>query len=70
MAFGLIGLGVVIGLIGAVLYWGNMSGTFVTFPYAGYITIAIGGAIGAAGYKKMHADNAAKAQKQMGGGGV
>ena len=66
MAYALIGIGAVIALIGAVLYWGNMSGTFVTFPYAGYITIAIGGAIGAAGYKKMHAEKVAQQGKQLG----
>jgi hypothetical protein len=65
MAFALIGIGAVIGLLGAFLYWGNMSGTFVSFPYAGYITIAIGAAIGGAGYKKMAADKAAAQNKQM-----
>jgi hypothetical protein len=66
MAFALIGIGAVIGLLGAVLYWGNMSGTFVTFPYAGYITIAIGAAIGGAGYKKMASDKAAQQNKPLG----
>lgn len=66
MHFGLIGLGVIITLVGGFLYWGNMSGSFVSFPYAGYITIAIGGAIGAAGYKKMHAEKVAQQGKQLG----
>jgi hypothetical protein len=66
MAFGLIGIGVLITLVGGFLYWGNVSGTFISFPYAGYITIAIGGAIAAAGYKKMNADKHAAAMKQPG----
>ena len=66
MHFGLIGLGVIITLVGGFLYWGNMSGSFVSFPYAGYITIAIGGAIGGLGWKKLQAEKAAQQTKQLG----
>lgn len=40
--------------LGAVLWCGNVFGFFPTFPFAGYVTIAIGGAIIGAG-KKMAA---------------
>ncbi len=37
--------------VGGLLWCGNVFGFFPTFPYAGYITIAIGGAIVGAGKK-------------------
>ena len=66
MAIGLIVLGAIITAVGGFLYWGNMSGTFVTFPYAGYAVMLVGGLIGASGYKKMH-DDKQKQRQQMSG---
>ena len=45
-------VGGVIGVIGAGLWIGNVTGKFHTFPFAGYITMGIGGAIVAFGRKK------------------
>ncbi|MBS2015968.1 MAG: hypothetical protein JST00_23975 [Deltaproteobacteria bacterium] len=47
------GVGGLIFVAGAGLFIGNVTGMFISFPYAGYITMAIGGAIAAAGWKKM-----------------
>src|SRR5260221_13646811 len=51
MAVAMIGVGAVVMLLGGILYWGNVSGSLITFPYAGYIVGLIGGAISAAGYR-------------------
>jgi hypothetical protein len=48
----LIIVGGVIVVIGAGLWIGNVTGKFVSFPFAGYITMGIGGAIVAFGKKK------------------
>lgn len=61
----LIAIGTVVGILGAILWWGNMSGTFPTFNYAGYIVGGIGGMIGAAGYRKMHAEKLAEQQQRQ-----
>jgi len=53
MGMALMGVGGLIMAVGALLWWGNMSGKFPTFPYAGYITIAIGGALFGFGKKQM-----------------
>jgi len=63
MAMVLIAVGSVITVIGGILYWGNVSGSFITFPYAGYITGAIGVAIAGFGYKKMKEAKEQQAQK-------
>ena len=52
MGMALMGVGGLIVAIGAGLWCGNVFGFFPTFPYAGYITIAIGGAIFAFGKKQ------------------
>jgi len=51
--------GLVIAL-GGFLYWGNVSGHFRSFPFAGYITIGIGGAIFAFGRRKQAEEAAIK----------
>jgi hypothetical protein len=48
----LVGLGGLVMALGAFLFWGNVSGHFRSFPFAGYITIAIGGAIVGYGRKR------------------
>lgn len=53
MGMALMGVGGLIVVVGALLWIGNVSGKFPTFPYAGYITIAIGGAIFAFGKKQL-----------------
>jgi hypothetical protein len=58
----LMGVGGLIFVIGCGLFLGNTTGKFVSFPYAGYITMGIGGAIFAFGKKQM----AEAAQKQGG----
>jgi hypothetical protein len=60
MGMALMGVGGLIVAIGALLWIGNVSGKFISFPYAGYITMAIGGAIFAFG-RKQQAEAAAKA---------
>lgn len=60
MGMALMGVGGLIVAIGGLLWWGNMSGKFPTFPYAGYITMAIGGAILAFGRKQLAAQQAQK----------
>lgn len=55
MHFALMGVGGLIFVVGVGLFAGNVTGMFISFPYAGYITMAIGGAIAGAGYKKMQA---------------
>lgn len=42
-------LGVLVIVVGAALWIGNMSRMFPTFPLAGWITMAIGGVIFRAG---------------------
>jgi hypothetical protein len=46
-----IALGALIFAAGAVLWCGNVFGFFVTFPFAGYLTLLIGGATFKAGQK-------------------
>jgi len=38
-------IGVIIFVVGVILFIGNVSGWWPTFPYAGFITMAIGGFI-------------------------
>ncbi len=57
MGMALMGVGGLILAIGALLFWGNVSGNFVTFPYAGYVTLGIGGAVFGLG-RKMQAQAA------------
>lgn len=52
MGKALMGVGALIVVVGVGLWLGNMTGKFPTFPYAGYITIGIGGAIFAFGKKQ------------------
>jgi len=52
MGMALMAVGGLVVALGAFLFWGNVSGHFRSFPYAGYITIGIGGAIFAAGKRK------------------
>lgn len=52
MGKALMGVGALIVVVGVALWLGNMTGKFPTFPYAGYITIGIGGAIFAFGKKQ------------------
>jgi hypothetical protein len=66
MAFALIGIGAVVTAIGGFLWWGNMSGNFPTFPYAGYIVMGIGGALGGLGWKKFNAEKEGAEVKQFG----
>ena len=40
-----VGLGVVTILLGIFLFFGNVGGFFRTFPFAGFITMSIGGAL-------------------------
>jgi hypothetical protein len=47
----LMGVGGLIFVVGCGLFAGNVTGMFISFPYAGYITMFIGGAIFGAGYK-------------------
>jgi hypothetical protein len=51
MKYGLMGVGGIIFVIGVGLFGGNVSGMFVTFPFAGYIGMLIGGAIFGAGQR-------------------
>jgi hypothetical protein len=46
-----IALGALIFVAGAVLWCGNVFGFFVTFPFAGYLTLLVGGATFKAGQK-------------------
>ena len=46
-----IALGAVIFVAGVLLWCGNVFGFFVTFPFAGYLTLLIGGATFKAGKK-------------------
>ena len=39
------GIGLITSLLGIFLFFGNVGGFFRTFPFAGFITISIGGAI-------------------------
>ena len=43
--------GVLIFVAGAFLWCGNVFGFFVTFPFAGYLTLPVGGAAFKAGQK-------------------
>jgi hypothetical protein len=52
MKMAAMGLGGLIFVVGGLLWIGNVSGKFVSFPYAGYITMAIGGAIFGFGQKQ------------------
>jgi hypothetical protein len=54
------GVGGLVIAVGALLWIGNVSGKFRSFPFAGYITIAIGGAIFSFGKKKAAQEAAAK----------
>ena len=40
-----VGIGLVTTLLGMFLFFGNVGGFLKTFPFAGFITISIGGAI-------------------------
>jgi hypothetical protein len=53
-------LGGVIVAIGAVLFLGNVTGKLRTFPFAGYATIAAGGAVLAYGRRKEAEEAAAR----------
>ena len=46
-----VALGALIFVAGAFLWCGNVFGFFVTFPFAGYLTLLIGGATFKAGQK-------------------
>jgi hypothetical protein len=46
-----IGLGALIFVAGAVLWCGNVFGFFVTFPFAGYLTLVAGAPTFKAGQK-------------------
>ena len=52
MHFALMGVGGIIFVAGVGLFLGNMTGMFVSFPYAGYITMLVGGAIAGVGWRK------------------
>lgn len=39
------GIGLITSLLGVFLFFGNVGGFFRTFPFAGFITMSIGGAI-------------------------
>jgi hypothetical protein len=54
------GVGALVMALGGFLWWGNMSGHFRSFPFAGYITIGIGGAIFGYGRRKNAEAAAAK----------
>jgi hypothetical protein len=54
------GVGGLVIALGGFLWWGNMSGHFRSFPFAGYITMAIGGAIFSFGKKKANEEAAGK----------
>lgn len=47
----LIALGALVFVAGVVLWCGNVFGFFVTFPFAGYLTLLVGGATFKAGQK-------------------
>jgi len=55
-----IALGGLVFAAGAFLWCGNVFGFFVTFPFAGYLTLLIGGAIYKAGQKMSSEVNAEK----------
>lgn len=63
MGMALMGVGGLIFVVGVLLFLGNMTGKFISFPYAGYITMGIGGAIFAFG-RKQQAEAAEKAGNQ------
>lgn len=52
------GLGAVVFVAGAFLWCGNVFGFFVTFPFAGYLTLVAGGAIYKGGQKMSSASDA------------
>jgi hypothetical protein len=52
MHFALMGVGGIIFVIGVGLFLGNVTGKFISFPYAGYITMLVGGAIAGFGWRK------------------
>ena len=60
MGMALMGVGGLIFVVGVLLFLGNTTGKFYSFPYAGYITMGIGGAIFAFG-RKQQQDAAEKA---------
>lgn len=60
MGMVLMGVGGLVIALGGFLYWGNVSGHFRSFPFAGYITIGIGGAIFAFGRRKQPEEAAVK----------
>lgn len=64
MGMALMGVGAVIFVVGVLLFAGNVTGKFISFPYAGYITMGIGGAIIAFGRKQQQ-----EAAEKAGGGG-
>jgi hypothetical protein len=39
------GIGLITSLLGVFLFFGNIGGFFRTFPFAGFVTMSIGGAI-------------------------
>jgi hypothetical protein len=39
------GIGLITSLLGVFLFFGNIGGFFKTFPFAGFVTMSIGGAI-------------------------
>ena len=39
------GIGIITTLLGVFLFFGNLGGFYRTFPFAGFITMSIGGAI-------------------------
>jgi hypothetical protein len=45
MKYALMGVGGIVFVIGVGLFGGNVSGMFVTFPFAGYIGMLVGGGI-------------------------
>ena len=40
-----VGIGLVTTLLGMFLFFGNVGGFFRTFPFAGFVTMSIGGAM-------------------------
>jgi hypothetical protein len=62
----LMGVGGLVIALGGFLWWGNMSGHFRSFPFAGYITMAIGGAIFSYGKRKQAEEAVAKLNRPQG----
>lgn len=57
MHFALMGVGGIIFVAGVGLFLGNVTGMFISFPYAGYVTMLVGGAIAAFGWRKYKSES-------------